>query len=205
MWEFYNLSGNKLQELNVSSTQQLEEYLNENYVNWKYSNDNCNQVILRDGIFYKIEDKMLKQEENIGAVIAPTWNTASKDGGNYDIAGNSEHYQKQFMEFVRAQERLYGTIVAYLVCVANVDKYNQRAGQKAGVPAEKDLTKRDWYQKAARHFKLKIESKQAFSYNVKGRNKYVFMPEEVVDLIKSELNLKDETPDYVPLSVAIEK
>lgn len=33
-----------------------------------------------------------------------------KDGGKYDEKGNSSHYQTQFMEFVRDQERKYGTL-----------------------------------------------------------------------------------------------
>jgi len=128
-----------------------------------------------------------------------------QDGGNYDDKGNSAHYQKQFMEFVRAQERLYGTIVAHLVCIANVDKYNQRAGVKEGVPASKDLTKRDWYQKAARHFKLKIEAHQN-GFIATNRNAYVPMAEEVKDLICLEHPFSELfNVGYVPLSVAIEK
>lgn len=127
-----------------------------------------------------------------------------QDGGNYDEKGNSSHYQKQFMEFIRLQERAYGTIVAYLVCVSNIDKYNQRAGQKEGVPASKDLTKRDWYQKAANHFKLKIEAAKNLEFHLEGRNSYVFMPEEVLDLIKTE-NPEQKSLNYVPLSICIEK
>jgi hypothetical protein len=128
-----------------------------------------------------------------------------QDGGNYDDKGNSDHYQKQFMEFVRAQERLYGTIVAHLVCIANVDKYNQRAGVKEGVPASKDLTKRDWYQKAARHFKLKIEAHQN-GFIATNRNAYVPMAEEVKDLICLEHPFSELfNVGYVPLSEAIEK
>jgi len=128
-----------------------------------------------------------------------------KDGGVYDEKGNSSHYQSQFMEFVRDQERKYGTIIALIVCQSNVDKYNQRAGVKAGVPAEKDLAKRNWYFKAMQHFKKKVDAMKAFE-NVPGKNKYVSMPEEVIDLLKAELggSLKDY-PEYVPLSVAIEQ
>jgi len=126
-----------------------------------------------------------------------------KDGGKYDEKGNSSHYQTQFMEFVRDQERKYGTIVAMLVCQSNVDKYNQRAGVKGGVPAEKDLTKRDWYFKAMIHFKKKVEGYKNGISIVDNRNQYVRMPEEVIDLLKAELNLNDKS-NYVPLSVAIE-
>lgn len=117
----------------------------------------------------------------------------AEDGGKYDDKGNSSHYQSQFMEFIRDQERKYGTIVAMIVCQSNVDKYNQRAGLKEGVPAEKDLTKRDWYLKAFNHFKKKVEG------DTEGRNSYVPVAEEIMDLFSNA------EPKYVPLSIAIEK
>lgn len=126
-----------------------------------------------------------------------------KDGGVYDNKGNSSHYQSQFMEFVRDQERKYGTIIAMLVCQSNVDKYNQRAGVKEGVPAYKDLTKRDWYFKAMLHFKKKVEAMRQHNRNPEGRNDYVHLPEEVIDLLKVEFPIT--TPDYIPLSICIEK
>jgi hypothetical protein len=126
-----------------------------------------------------------------------------KDGGKYDEKGNSSHYQAQFMEFVRDQERKYGTIVALLVCQSNVDKYNQRAGVKEGVPAEKDLTKRDWYFKAMLHFKKKVEGMKKGINRVEGRNNYVNLPEEVFDLLRAEIEVKSF--QYVPLSLAIEQ
>jgi hypothetical protein len=128
-----------------------------------------------------------------------------KDGGTYDEKGNSNHYQSQFMEFIRDQERKYGTIIALLVCQSNVDKYNQRAGVKAGVPADKDLVKRDWYFKAMQHFKKKVDAvKKSNEHGLHGRNQYVTMPEEVVDLLKAEFRGLLNYPDYVPLAVAIE-
>jgi hypothetical protein len=120
-------------------------------------------------------------------------NIKSSDGGNYDNSGNSEHYQIQFMEFIRAQERLYGTIVAFLVCQSNVDKYNQRAGMKEGVPSEKDLAKRDWYFSVATAFRDKILNNDTY----RPQNKYVELAEEVKDLIKREDIF---TPSYIPLS-----
>ena len=131
--------------------------------------------------------------------------TDAKDGGNYDVAGNSEHYQKQFMEFIRSTERLYGTVIAYLICVGNIDKYAGRAGEKAGVPAEKDLIKKSWYTKASVHFKKKIEAERNGTVAVE-RNAFVHMPEEVVDVITADKAFRDifHIP-YVTLSTAIEK
>jgi hypothetical protein len=121
-------------------------------------------------------------------------NTMDNDGGNYDKKGNSEHYQKQFMEFIRAQERLYGTVVAFLVCQSNVDKYNQRAGMKEGVPVEKDIAKRDWYFTVAQALKDKILNRKT-EYP---QNSYVELAEEVKDLINKNEDLICSS--YIPLS-----
>lgn len=136
----------------------------------------------------------------------PLQGLGGKDGGEYDEKGNSSHYQSQFMEFIRDQERKYGTVVAMIVCQSNVDKYNQRVGRKEGVPAEKDLTKRDWYFRAMTHFKKKVEGAKNSEENLAGRNFYVYMAEEVVDLFRVEFPTElAEWPEYVPLSTAIEK
>jgi hypothetical protein len=136
----------------------------------------------------------------------PLQGLGGKDGGEYDEKGNSSHYQSQFMEFVRDQERKYGTIVAMIVCQSNVDKYNQRVGRKEGVPAEKDLIKRDWYFKAMTHFKKKVEAVKKGAGYLPGRNSYVPMAEEVVDLIRTDFPGELATiPKYIPLSTAIEK
>jgi len=130
---------------------------------------------------------------------------AAKDGGQYDTNGNSEHYQKQFMEFIRNIERLYGTVMAYMVCISNIDKYAGRAGEKEGVPAEKDLIKKSWYTKASVHFKKKIEAERNGTV-AEGRNVFVHMPEEVIDVIIADKAFKDTLVNhYVPLSIAIEK
>jgi hypothetical protein len=165
-------------------------------------------------LYYLIKSKILNMDnkEKINAVYSsstntdnPLWNATSLDGGVYDEKGNSDHYQKQFMELVREQERKYGTIVAYLFCIGNVDKYAGRAGEKAGVPAEKDLAKKTWYKKAARHFKLKIEAEKNKTV-APDRNAYVSMPEEVKDLICCEQPFSELfNVGYIPLSVAIEK
>jgi hypothetical protein len=123
--------------------------------------------------------------------------------GKYDDKGNSAHYQSQFMEFVRMQERTLGTIGAYIVCVTNVDKYSQRAGLKAGVLSDADLTKRNWYLKAAKHFKAKIDAYKKGVSLLPGRNAYVSMCEEFKDLLRAELSIEGE--NYVPLAKAIEQ
>jgi hypothetical protein len=165
-------------------------------------------------LYYLIKSKILNMENktNINAVYekhnntaSPLWNATSLDGGAYDEKGNSDHYQKQFMEFVRSTERLYGTVIAYLICVGNIDKYAGRAGEKAGVPAEKDLIKKSWYTKASVHFKKKIEAERNKTV-AEDRNAFVHMPEEVVDVITADKAFKDifHIP-YVTLSTAIEK
>jgi len=127
------------------------------------------------------------------------------DGGKYDEKGNSSHYQAQFMEFIRLQEAAYGTVVAYLICISQVDKYCQRAGVKEGVPAAKDLTKRDWYKKASVHFKKKIDAVKEGNLHLENRNKFVPLREEVIDLLAVEFPmLKEVSKEYIPLSKAIE-
>ena len=142
-----------------------------------------------------LEQKDAKRKDALGG----------EDGGNYDASGNSAHYKQQFMEFIRAQERKFGTIAAYITCISNIDKYEGRAGEKEGVPFEKDFVKKSWYKKAANHFKKKIEGYQQGFRNLPGRNTYVEMPEEILDLLKVELPQLHSIPDYVPLSEAIEK
>ncbi len=61
----------------------------------------------------------------------------------------------------------------------------------------------DWYMKAYKHFKIKIEAAKEGDMNVEGRNHYVYAAEEVFDLFRAEANTG--APDYVPLAVAIEK
>lgn len=155
--------------------------------------------ISHDGRFVKtynahfyLEEPMEEKKDALGG----------KDGGNYDNKGNSAHYQSQFMEYVREQERKYGTIVAYIICISQADKYAQRAGIKEGVPADKDLTKRSWYLNAAKHFKAKIDSLSGPG-DLQSRNVYVNMPEEIIDVLAQELDI-DNIP-YVPLSVIVSK
>ena len=124
------------------------------------------------------------------------------DGGTYDAKGNSSHYQSQFMEYLRDQERKYGTIIAMMIAQSNVDKYNQRHGLKSDTPASKDTAKRDWYLKAAKHFKLKIIAEQQM-LTVEGKNKYVPLAEEVIDLLRTEFPMGGK--EYTPLSIAIEQ
>jgi hypothetical protein len=136
----------------------------------------------------------------------PLQGLGGEDGGEYDEKGNSSHYQSQFMEFVRDQERKYGTVVAMIVCQSNVDKYNQRVGRKEGVPVEKDLTKRDWYFKAMTHFKKKVEAVEAGSLvPLEDRNRYVPLAEEVMDLLRIDIDQNGWAAKYTPLSTAIEK
>ncbi len=128
------------------------------------------------------------------------------DGGKYDNSGNSSHYQSNFMEYVREQERKYGTVVAYLACQTQVDRYNQRVGTKVGVPAEKDLVKRDWYKTVGLYFKDKIETyRSAWEEGTdNGRTEvyesiiesslfqsYVTCSEEVLDLLMPEYSFID--------------
>jgi len=110
------------------------------------------------------------------------------DGGKYDDKGNSSHYQDNFIEYIREQELKYGTIIAYFICLSQVDRYNQRAGLKEGVPAEKDITKKMWYHKVSKHFAQKIKRAKEGIMDTPGQNKFVGMPEEVYETFASFFN-----------------
>src|SRR6267142_1808445 len=139
---------------------------------------------------------MIEEKEN--STQKPEFsNLKSNDGGLYDKVGNSQHYQSNFMEYIREQERKYGTVIAYMVCISQVDRYNQRAGLKEGVDPLKDLTKRDWYAKAAKFYKDKIiawntllkSTESATSEQKQLAVTYVRLCEECLDIITPELNL----------------
>lgn len=138
------------------------------------------------------------------------------DGGMYDKKGNSAHYQSNFMEYIREQERKYGTQIAYMACISQVDRYNQRAGIKKDVPAEKDLTKRNWYKQAASFYadKIKAFKKQANGIELTNDEKslvitYVPLCEECLDMINIEINIRYgiqlKTDNYIKLAESIKK
>lgn len=151
-----------------------------------YFKMNREQALFCDGYTEKIKN-MKKEKDALGG----------QDGGNYDDKGNSAHYQSQFMEYIRDQERKYGTAIAYIVCISQADKYAQRAGIKAGVPAEKDLTKRMWYLATAQYLKAKLDRYNSKSEGpVPHDNAFVPLAEEIEDVLFGRSN-------YLPLAEAI--
>lgn len=133
-----------------------------------------------------------------------------QDGGVYTANGSSAHYKDAVLEYVDKQERCYGTFNAWMLCVQQVDKYRDRAGKKAGVPADKDIIKANWYSKAAKYLAAKIDlfnlknivSLEEFNtlcfefedrYGL-GRSTYIRMPEQVYSKLKNEFNLTDSLP-----------
>jgi hypothetical protein len=130
---------------------------------------------------------MDNQNEKLNSTLSQE-SLGGKDGGAYDKKGNSEHYKKAFMEYIREQERKYGTIIAYITCVSQVDKYEQRMGEKAGVPLEKDFVKKQWYSKVAGAFLNKINNQRGLENLERAHNNYVFLTEEFLDLLKAEEN-----------------
>jgi len=147
-----------------------------------------------------------------GALGGQDGGLGGQDGGLYDSVGNSAHYQSNFMEYIREQERKYGTIIAYFSCLTQVDRYNQRAGTKQNVPAEKDLIKRDWYKTISLYYLEKIQTlrqKNNSDERIVGRKldlirSYVGMAEEVFDLLSPELMFKNillsDQATHIPLS-----
>lgn len=96
-------------------------------------------------------------EWDIPEVQSKELKDTSKDGGNYSATGSSAHYRDNLVEYIDDIELQHGTLVAYLVCEAQVSKYRGRAGKKAGVTIEKDMVKAQWYEACAKYLKEKID------------------------------------------------
>lgn len=133
----------------------------------------------------KMKEDKIKSGYNAN-VLQPS----NSDGGEYSNIGDGKHYEENFIGYVREQELKYGTIAAFLICISMVDKYEMRLNKKKGVPIEKDLTKRDWYQAAANHFRKKIES--LGKPNDMTANPYVNITPEVISLIKKEMHFSEK-------------
>jgi hypothetical protein len=126
--------------------------------------------------------------------------TKSNDGGTYDTAGNSAHYQSNFMQYVREQERKYGTVVAYLTCIVQIDRYSQRVGLKSGVDPIKDVVKKKWYHTVAQHFKAKIIAQHtAVVYDEAIYGEFVELAPEVLALIEPELKNRSIPKNIIKL------
>jgi len=123
-----------------------------------------------------------------------------KDGGEYSANGSSEHYKKAILEYIDKQERAYGTFLAFGLSFMQVDKYRDRAGKKAGVPVEKEMTKANWYDTiASTYFNDKIalnngdgsltEDEFDEKYGA-GRSVYINMPANLVYLLRGEFGFQ---------------
>jgi hypothetical protein len=106
-----------------------------------------------------------EESETIGrrlqAIASDESNLGSQDGGNYSENGSSAHYKSALVEYIDDIELKHGTVMAYMACVNNTDKYRGRAGKKEGVSIEKDLVKARWYESCGQHLKGKIEAYQS--------------------------------------------
>jgi hypothetical protein len=141
-----------------------------------------------------------------------------KDGGEYTATGSSSHYKGDLLEFVDNIERMFGTVAAYLTCESNVIKYRMRAGKKAGVPADKDLVKANWYAKCGEYLKEKIEVQKMIirdpasndrlwdefgnKYGV-GRE-YCSTAVQFLDLFAGEFKKDPASPEYKTLQTIVD-
>jgi len=125
----------------------------------------------------------------------PTSELGGEDGGNYDKAGNSQHYQKQFIEFIYDIELSFGTVIAALVCESNVLKYNNRV--KEGVPFSKDKAKAQWYTNVAKHFREKAAKHQQ-GEKIEFGNKFINISGPVRKLLQCDNEIFDKN-SYISL------
>jgi len=154
---------------------------------------------------YAVETKLessVRDEDELGG----------QDGGDYSANGSSAHYKKAVLEYIDKQERCYGTFLAYGLSFQQVDKYRDRAGKKAGVPVDKDITKANWYDTCSQYLRAKIdlynstckkgkdavtESPEAIAFDVEygaGRSTYIEMPFNLVSLLEGEFGFNLVTP-----------
>ncbi len=130
----------------------------------------------------------------------PSQGLGGGDGGDYSSTGSSSHYKSSFLEYVDAQERLFGTVGAYIIVQGNVNKYRDRAGKKEGVSLEKDMTKAFWYESCGAYLLEKIEISKSCSKYLdqifdkeygRGRSEFIKMPPQLVELFGNEVTQSD--------------
>jgi len=129
-----------------------------------------------------------------------------KDGGEYSANGSSAHYKEAILEYIDKQERCYGTFLAFALCFMQVDKYRDRAGKKAGVPADKDLVKANWYETTTAYLNAKIElyretegedddRNRAFDEKYgNGRHFYINLPANLLLKLGTEIGFSGDMP-----------
>lgn len=79
-----------------------------------------------------------------------------KKNESYDNEGNAKHYDQDRINTIIKMERIWGTEALMYHCEITAFKYRERIGKKIDQPPSLDLIKAEWYEKAARHYFLKL-------------------------------------------------
>lgn len=82
----------------------------------------------------------------------------------YDSKGNAAHYTVNRIDTFTVYERTFGTLACMLFCEMTAMKYRMRVGHK-DQPIEQEIKKIKWYEKAARHYKNKLDTEDEIIIN----------------------------------------
>lgn len=75
---------------------------------------------------------------------------------NYNEHGDAKHYNETRLNSLIKWERVYGTLAVMTFCEITAEKYRERIGKKDN--PELDIIKMKWYDKAAKHYYLKLST-----------------------------------------------
>lgn len=76
----------------------------------------------------------------------------------YSETGTAKHYNSNRVGTMYIFEQTYGTKACMLFCEMNALKYRLRIGLKASQPADREITKIGWYERAAKYYEAKMNS-----------------------------------------------
>ena len=79
------------------------------------------------------------------------------NSSNYDEKGNAKHYTTTRLDLFEIYERSWGTCALMTFCEMTALKYRMRLGHK-DQPLEQEMKKILWYEKAAKHYRSKLNT-----------------------------------------------
>lgn len=77
-----------------------------------------------------------------------------------DAVNHPSHYKEFSVETIDMMERIWGAHSLRMYCEINAFKYKMRAGAKIGQPADRDLSKAQWYLNKANSILEKMKSRE---------------------------------------------
>lgn len=70
----------------------------------------------------------------------------------YNEDGDANHYNSNRINEINKMEQIWGTQGVMIFCEINAFKYKSRIGKKPGQSLEQEITKIEWYEKAAAYY-----------------------------------------------------